>query len=288
MGTAFIAVAGQHGSNAYNFYRMFPAASVLPSPQVLRVQQIDRIQPPSLDALLRAIARRRDREIVVVSHGVPTQLAIPVMRGIRVGLDRSFVQAILGSDSDASVARRLRTRARNITTLRTRIRRVHALHLTRLEFRACRVGQSRPTLEALRRLFGAASACAPSAFDGYGGLSGVRPTTDATILARWQQAHPTHQSFGSSPDGFYWVNDGSVDPPIISAAFAQSWKGVKDWVEAKFPSGTNHGFRRGAFYYHVQTSMLQNSSTARGHRTFNNSFIFPNDAGYRQILVKVP
>jgi hypothetical protein len=159
-----------------------------------------------------------------VSHGVPTQLAIPIMRGVQVGLDRNFVEAILGNESNANVARRLGTRPGSIAALRRRIQRVHALHLTRLEFRACRVGQSRPTLEALRQLFGAASACAPSAFDCYGELSDVSPTDDAAILARWQRANPTHQSFGNPPDGFYWVNEGSADPPHISAAFAQSWK----------------------------------------------------------------
>jgi hypothetical protein len=63
---------------------------------------------------------------------------------------------------------------------------------------------------------------------------------------------------------------------------------VRDWAQAKYPSGANHNFRSGTFYYHVQTSMLQNSSAVHGQRTFNNNFIFPNDPGYRQILVKVP
>ena len=287
MATVFVVVPGQHGNNAQNFYRMFPAVSILPNPQVLRIQRVDRVSSPSLDTLLQAIAGRRDREVVVVSHGNPTQLAIPVMQGISIGLDRNFIQAILGSDSDASLAQRLGTNAQKISTLRNRIRQVQQLNISRLEFRACRVGQSRPTLEALKRLFGAGSACAPRAFDGYGVLQGTWPTTDAAILTTWQRNHTGYQSFGSSPNRFFWINSGRVDPPVISHVFAESWSGVRAWAEAKFPSGANHRFRHGTFYYHIQTSMLPTSSLVHGNRTFGNNFVFPNDPGYRQNLVQV-
>jgi len=287
MGTVFVVVAGQHGNNAENFYKMFPAESVLPDQQILPIEKVERISSPSLDTLLRAIARQRDREIVVVSHGIPTQLAIRVMPGISIGLDLNFINAILGPDSNASLAQRLGTNARNIATLRTRIQRVQQLRLSRLEFRACRVGQSQRTLEALKRLFGASTACAPRAFDGYGRIQGTRPTTDAAVLTQWQSTHPGYQTFGTSPNRFFWVNNGSVDPPGISDVFAESWGAVRAWTEAKFPSGANHKFRQGTFYYHIQTNMLPSSSSDHGSRTFDNNFVFPNDTGYRQNLTQV-
>ncbi len=287
MGKVFVVVAGQHGNNAQNFYRMFPAVSVLPSPQVLQIQRVVRVSSPSLDTLLQAIATQREQEVVVVSHGSPTQLAIPVMNGIRIGIDLTFIQAILGSDSNASLARRLHTNVQKIARLRANIQRVQQLRLSRLEFRACRIGQTRPMLSALKRLFGANSACAPRSFDGYGRIHNVRPSHDAAVLTHWQRANPNHQVFGTSPDRFFWVNSGNVDPPAISNAFAESWGGARAWVEAKFPSGTNHRFRHGTFYYHMQTSMLPTSSLAHGRRTFTNNFVFPNDPGYRQNLVRV-
>lgn len=287
MGTVFVVVAGQHGNNAENFYKMFPAESVLPNREILQISKVVRVSSPSLDTLLRAIHRRGDQEIVVVSHGVPSQLAIPVMRGVRIGLNIDFINAILGTDSNASLARRLHTSARNVATLRTRIRQVQQLRLSRLEFRACRVGRSQQTLEALQRLFGASTASAPRAFDGYGRIQGTSPTTASAVLTQWQSSHIGYQTFGTSPNRFFWVNNGSVDPPGISAVFAESWGGVRAWAEAKFPSGASHNFRRGTFYYHIQTNTAQNSSSAHGSRTFDNNFVFPNDQGYRQNLIRV-
>jgi len=287
MAKVFVAVAGQHGSNAQSFYQMFPAEAVLPNQQILQIRNVVRVPSPSLYTLLHAIATQRDREIVIVSHGSPTQLALHVLPGINIGVDINVISAILGSSSNANLARQLHTNARHIATLRARIQRVQRLRISRLELRACRVGQSRPTLEALKRLFGATSACAPRAFDGYGAIQNVRPTHNAATLTQWQSAHRGHLTFGTSPNRFFWVNNGSVDPPGISDAFAESWDGVRAWVEAKFPSGTNHRFRRGTFYYHFQTTTLPTSSSVHGSRTFDSNFVFPNDAGYRQNLVQV-
>lgn len=284
MGTVFVAVAGKHGDNAENFYKMFPAESVLPNQQILKISRFVRISPPSLYGLLQAIIKRKDKEIVIVSHGSPTQLALPLMRGIKIGIDLNFINAILGPDDNAKVAQRLKTNARNVSILRSRIKSVHKLRIKRLEFRACRIGQNKPTLEALKRLFGANLACAPRVFDGYGRIRGTQPTTDAAILIQWQATHPGYQTFGAPPNRFYWVNDGSVDPPKISDVFAESWKGVQSWIEAKFPSGKNHKFKKGTFYYHIQTTTLPTSSPIHGHRTFDNNFVFPNDPGYRKNL----
>ena len=286
MGTVFVTVAGQHGNNAENFYNMFPAEPVLPTPQILQIENVVRVSQPSLFTLLRAIVRQGDRDIVVVSHGVPTQLAIRVMPGIDVGLDAAFVNAILGSDSNAILARRLRTNVRKIAALRTRIHAVQQLNLQRLELRACRVGASSLTLEALKRLFGASVVSAPRVFDGYGGIRDTRPETDAAVLSRWQRRNPNYQTFGTSPNRFFWVNNGSVDPPGISNVFAESWAGVRAWVEAKFASGTNHTFRSGTFYYHIQTDAAPDSSSIHGSRTFDSNFVFPTDSGYWQNLTK--
>lgn len=287
MGTVFVVVAGQHGSIAANFYRMFPAESVLPNQDILQIRHVVRVSNPSLDTLLQEISRRHDQEIVVVSHGNPEQLAIPVMPGVRVGLNIDFVDAILGPRSDQDLAEALHTNQRSVANLRAKIRAVQQLGLRRIEFRACQVGQSRPTLEALRRLFGAGTACGPRLFDGYGSISGTAPTTNAELLRRWQSNHLRHQIFGTSPNRFFWVNDGSADPPIISHVFAESWIGVREWIEAKFPSGSSHNFQQGTFYYHIQVAMLPDSRTVHGRRTFDSNFIFPNDTTYRQNLVQV-
>ena len=287
MGTVFVVVDGQHGDNAENFYRMSPAESVLPNPQILQIGNVVRVSPPSLSTLLQAIIVSRDREIIVVSHGSPTQLAMRVIPRINLGVDLNFINIILGPDSNASIARRIRTTEQNIETLRSRIQNVQQLRLNRLEFRACRVGHSEPTLEALKRLFRASSACAPCAFDGYGRIRNTRPTTDAASITQWQSAHRGYQTFGTSPNRFFWVNNGSVDPPVISDVFAESWQGVRSWVEAKFPSGTNHTFTQGTFYYHIQTNLSPTSGSVHGSRTFDNNFVFPNDSGYRQNLVRI-
>jgi hypothetical protein len=203
MGKVYVTVAGQHGTNAKNFYDMCPAVSVLPSPEIMSIREAVRVSPPTLSALLSAIVAGRDREIAIVSHASHTQLAMHVIRGVRIGVDTTFIDAILGESRNADLASRLRTRAGRVATLRSRIRQVQGLNLTRVEFRACRIGQSPLMLSALKRLFGAASVCAPRSFDGYGILSNVRPTTHAAALARWQQAHPTHLTFGTSPNRFF-------------------------------------------------------------------------------------
>ncbi len=287
MATVFVVVKGQHGKNAQNFYTMFPAEAVLPNKEIISISTVKRVSRPSLYTLLGAILKKKDKEIVVVSHGVPTQLAIPVMPGINIGLNSDFINAILGKDSDVKLARKIRTSSGRIKLLRKRIKDVQLLSLSRLEFRACRVGQSKPMLTALERLFNARSVCAPKALDSYGRIRNLRPTTNAAVLRRWQSAHPRNQAFGTAPDRFFWVCDGSVDPPRISHAFAESWAGARAWGEAKFPFGARHNFRRGTLYYHFLTNLLLDSSSALGTRTFDNTFIFPNDLDYRNNLVQV-
>jgi len=165
---------------------------------------------------------------------------------------------------------------------------VQDLELQRVEFRACMLGQgSGATLRALRQLFGARSATAPRYMDGYGVISSVRPATDASAIASWQRAHPDHQTFGSAPNRFFWVNRGRTDPPVISDAFAESWDAAREWTIAKFHSGSDNNFRRGAIPYHVQAAMTATSSDVHGRRTFSNIFVFPLATAYRSNLVRV-
>jgi len=149
------------------------------------------------------------------------------------------------------------------------------------------VGRDRAMLGALKQLFRAQSACAPRVVDGYGAVSGVRPTRDARILADWQRAHPGYRSFGNAPDRFFWVNRGSTDPPVISAGFAESWDGAGAWARAKFKVGAVDHFRPGVIPYHIQAAMTADSSQRAGERTFSNDFALPSDEAYRDNLARI-
>jgi len=266
---------------------MFPCEAVLPAPEVISLRRIQRIRRPTLESLLAAIAGVRDSDVLIVSHGSPTQLMMRVMQGVNVGVDRNFVQLILGDTSDAEIATRLGTNSGRVRALRRRIRQVQARSVRRLELRACRIGRDRAMLGALKQLFRAQSACAPRVVDGYGTVSGVRPTRDARILAEWQRANPGHLSFGNAPNRFFWVNRGSTDPPVISAGFAESWDGAGAWARAKFRVGEVDHFQHGPIPYHIQAAMTPDSSQAHGERTFSNDFVFPSDEAYRNNLVRI-
>lgn len=287
MAVAFIAVDGAHGVNAERYYRMFPSETVLEEPHVISLRSIQRMRGPTLESLLRAVAGTRDSDVLIVSHGSPTQLMLRVMQGVNLGVDRNFIDLILGDTGDGELADRLRTNAGRVRALRRRIRQVQGRSIRRLEFRACRVGRDRATLTALKRLFRAQSACAPRVVDAYGSISDIRPTREARVLAAWQRTHPDHRVFGDPPDRFFWVNRGSTDPPVISAAFAESAEAARAWARAKFKVGEVDRYRPGVLPYHFQTAMDPDSSDRRGERVFSNDFVFPSDEGYRRNLVRI-
>ena len=102
-----------------------------------------------------------------------------------------------------------------------------------MEIRACDVGQSVPALKELKGFFGCSVICAPTKKDSYVPInSGIPGPGFDRLLAK----HPGVRVTGDPPHRFALSIHGNADMPIADA-FAESSKGVKDWMEKHLPKG---------------------------------------------------
>lgn len=133
----------------------------------------------TIESIMDTIIDKKDKEVVIVCHGIADGLLIPFIAGskffavqepvIRLASDHSGkVGGInLPVYSDKDVAHQLSED--NVKRLRLKMNRVRALKLDHVAFRACDMGQSPDsTMSSFRELFGAKSVSAPKLLDSYG------------------------------------------------------------------------------------------------------------------------
>jgi hypothetical protein len=152
----------------------------------ITVKSVTVIKDISLEAVMDAIIREKQTEIVVVTHGWSEGLAIPLVPGMAIpggaqrqqifplSADRSFddgggFKTPVRSDKD--VADQAHLSEQQVRTLRAKMNQIRSLTLEHVAFRSCDMGKSQESLQAFRNFFGAKSVSAPKLLDSYGQFS---------------------------------------------------------------------------------------------------------------------
>jgi hypothetical protein len=175
----------QGGTNGHPhappWYRINPAEPIGGS-ETLAVSDTTVHDSLTLEAILDIMIRSKDREYIVVCHGDPDGLALPLMKGAKSGASKVTVLPLSADRqnsaggattpviSEESLVELTKLRPDEVSSLRQKMSQVRAMKLNHVAFRACNMAEStdQSALEAFRNFFGATSVSAPRDFDAYG------------------------------------------------------------------------------------------------------------------------
>jgi hypothetical protein len=135
--------------------------------------------PMTIESIFDAIINKKDKEVVIVCHGIADGLLIPFVPGskffavqqpvLRLASDHSVNVGGINRPvfADKDVANQISED--DAKRLRLKMNQVRKLGLEHVAFRACDMGKSPDvTLSSYRDLFGAKSVSAPTLLDSYG------------------------------------------------------------------------------------------------------------------------
>lgn len=238
------------------------------------VEDVTVLEKITLDSILDTIiASKKTTEVVLVSHGSGSGLAIPLLQGSTAGAERSVILVLsadrpgeeVGFDgtkmktptkSDKDVAELTRLAEQQVKALRAKMNQVRSMKLKHVAFRACSMGISKDSLQAFRNLFGAESVSAPKEFDSYGNFS---PSIGGDVEA-WAKA--------KRKDGYHISIDGQVafgvkatDSPLVYTIVsrADSKDAFRAWVRTHIVDG---GWGPKGVFYHGMMALHPASPTS--------------------------
>ena len=272
---AFVANLPDGGQRyAIPYYQTIPSEPVQPA-GFLPVGPIFPLGAANVYKLLAGIAHNvpKNGNVLIVSHGTGGGLNLPLTpnpkgemaRTLGVTATEVLNKYANGSMTDKDAADQLDLLTDDAKQLKEVVLRVRQIGIDKLVIRACDVGRYLATLENLRRLFGASSACAPDVFDVFGHLDLGNPVADIETFTAFTKSDGVIVD-GSSPNRFAW----SVSVGNLKVK-AESQRAVMDWVSKHFPQGNFKG--KGAFAYHGLS--------------VGNRLPFPKDPEYRTHLKQV-
>jgi hypothetical protein len=174
-----IVQGGKRGHpSAPPWYRSNPVEPI-GNNSTITVKDVIVVEDMTLERIMDRVLQNKEREIVIVCHGMADELAIPLMDGsglgtnagnvARLSADRSFKHEGLQTPviADKDVANQLSEE--QVKKLRAKMNQVRSLGLKHVAFRSCDMGQSPDTtMDAFRIFLGAESVSAPKLFDSYG------------------------------------------------------------------------------------------------------------------------
>lgn len=263
---AFIVTNDEPSASAY--YSMFPAEPVQPTGD-LAVESIVPIGSVNAVKLLRGIAHYSPKNAVTVSHGNGGGLSIPLLPKSKRGLGQDETQTLNqcadGVLKDEEAASQLELTKSDVLQLKSAILDVRKCRLEKLVMRACFIGEFPETLEGLRHLVGARSACAPDVFDTFGVIDPGQPVSSAKFGEFIQSTSVIVD--GNPPNRFAW--DASIGVTVSLEVQAESQRAIPEWVARHFPKGKYRGSGRFAFH---------------GLIASGNQLLFPLDQEYRKHL----
>jgi len=271
--TAFLIITDEPQSDAY--FNAFPKEPIKPS-GFTSVDKRVVLKNPDVVALLTAIARDNNENVLIVSHGFGGGLAVPLAVKTKTTLGTSELNTLnecaSGNLKTADAAKRLDIPEAQVKAIKKAILDVRGRRVKGLILRSCLVGASPDTLNNLKELFGSASACGPDIFDSFGSLNIPAFATAKEIDDFVKQSGV--QVDGVKPDRFAWKTSTRIVPNAIFADFqikAESKQAVTDWVARHLP-GTYRG--SGPVPYHGLN--------------IGDDIVFPLDKDYREHLKRVP
>jgi hypothetical protein len=255
------------------WYRSSPVEPIGGSSNIT-VKDVQILEKITLESILDTIlANKGTTEILVVSHGSGSGLAIPIREGSTAGAERPVMVSLaadhpgeeVGFDgtkmktptiSDKSVADLTMLPEPQVKALRTKMNQVRSMKLKHLAFRACNMGINKDTMQAFRDFFGAASLSAPTQFDSYAKFA---PGIHAGVedWAKMKRKHGYHISI----DGDVAFGIRSTETPIVYTIVAEaaSKDAFKAWVKKHIVDG---GWGSGGVVYHGMVALHPASPTA--------------------------
>lgn len=269
---------------AAEYFRTFPSEPVLPEGFL----QIDRkkifaIPRMSLFDLLSTIDRNsKARNILTVSHGTGSGLLIPlipakqnhrqVLGGTEVELLLKYVAGTIDEDGFGSSVdwgkanEEVEEVKQALPALKELILKVRRRTLDKWVMRSCQIGGQLDSLQKLRLLLGATTACAPKTFDFY---SLMRPEllSGPNEFDRFIKEHSVKIS-GEPPNRLAWIMDSEYK---IEKTVAESRKAPAEFVAKHFPKISYSGI-----------APFQVHAIATG-----SELVFPMDPPFRGLLARV-
>ncbi|NUT32091.1 MAG: hypothetical protein HOV79_03350 [Hamadaea sp.] len=242
MPTNAIAIVLERGNLPVKYYGQVPVEPI-PDGTVVTVTRAVSVKA-NMISLLRYIATARPANVVLVSHGEGSGISVTLTDKSQTALVSPHLQTLVDNKGkvSAQLAQELEISERSLRALQDAAGRVRALHLGRVDFRSCTLGEFADTLELLRSFFGAGAVSAPKNLDEYGGTPPIGPKTTAESWTKWREDHPFGKVEGDPPNrvGFETSN-------AVSALQYESKAGLRGWLGRNFPG---HRYREGKVYYH--------------------------------------
>lgn len=182
--------------------------------------------------------------VLICCHGTQTQLAMPVDSGganvytesIKL-LEQCQKLNSTATDYKASVADyalRLKISADALKGILADLKKVQALGIDHVAFRACNIGNTPMLLAALKRLFNAGSISAPNVYDAYNNFN-PKTAKDAKAFDKYLKENPQALIDGTTPDRMAIVTrEGSKKGGWKIEGLAESSMSLPYWYNRKY------------------------------------------------------
>ncbi|HEY4365112.1 MAG TPA: hypothetical protein VGN17_29385 [Bryobacteraceae bacterium] len=191
----------------------------------ITVKETAVIKDMTFEAVLDAIIKNKQSDVVIVCHGWAEGLALPLMAGgptpggaqkqqiFPLSADGNLkgeggLKAPVRSDHD--VAGQAHLSEAQVKTLRGKMNQIRGLGLNHVAFRSCDMGQDLDSLQAFRNFFGAKSVSAPKIFDSYGAFT---PFIGAGVEA-WAKTKRKSEGFRIAIDEGVAFGTKRTDSPL--------------------------------------------------------------------------
>jgi hypothetical protein len=251
---------------AVDYYKQVPV-EVFPGGSVAVKEAVFK-KPTAVTTLLEYVAAKKPRSLVLVSHGEGSGISLTLTPKSETALVSPHLGSLVESGGKVTkeLAGDLEIPLASLRTLQDLARRVRALKLARVDFRACTIGEFADTLELLRAFFGAGAVSAPKKLDLFARAKPAGPNADPKFWEEWRREHPFARVDGSSPGrvAFEFFGD-------KTAMLVESKNALRTWLDQFLPGSK---YKSGWVYVHGFLSA--------------DSVILPGEKAYLDNIGQVP
>jgi hypothetical protein len=184
-------------------------------------------------------------DVLICSHGTERQLMIPIDTGgsnlseQSIPLLEKCLRLEAGDETAEAtvkeVAGQFFISEKSLKPVLRDLKKVRALNIGHIAFRACMIGNTPGMLACLKRLFNADSISAPNVYDGYNTFS-PKVAKDSDSFERYLRAHPDLTADGYAPDRMVVkTSKGSNSHKWKIEGLAESDYAIYLWYLRKYP-----------------------------------------------------
>jgi hypothetical protein len=260
-----IAIAMEDRLLGADYYRQVPAEPI-PGGSVV-VKQAYKKNPPAVTTLLDLVVKLKPRNLVLVSHGEGSGIGLSLVPNANSALVSPHLGTLLESAGKVTqeLADELEISLAGLKKLQGLIKKVRALKLGRVDFRACTLGEFPEELERMQAFFGAGAVSAPKKLDFFA-VGIPRASADAAVWKKFLEENPFSRVDGDPKDRVAFEFHGDQTHMLVESKAA-----LGKWTKKFFP---------GSRY---------KSGRVLVHGFFDaDKMIYPGDAAYAANLGQFP